>query len=254
MYVVVQTADDGGYGSIRPQSKGYGLNKRGLALCDKRTAALAGSIVSALALMALVFTSHTDSPVSEESISSGSITKVNPQTGQVETQKADPGIFMQVWWNTSADFDKLKFWANSGVFDPAKVTSDKLRKRIGDPQISTFTPVINFPTASTIQATVGPSLPDQGSGVFGTIICMWKGRLEVKNAGEYNLTLSSSANGAIFTMGSGINMIVNDLDGFLGEELFVQRTDNFEAGISLLNMIMEIIYSFISTNCQTTCR
>ena len=231
MYVVVQTTDEGGYGSIRPQTSGYGLNKRGILLCDKRTAALAGSIVSALALMALVFTSPSGGPVSEEAISSGSITKVNPQTGQVETQKADPGIFMQVWWNTSADFDKLKFWANSAIFDPEKQTSDRLNKRIGPPQVSTFTPVINFPSAATLQVAVGPSLPDQGSGVFGTIICMWKGRLEVKNSGVYNLTLSSSANGAIFTMGSGINMIVNDRDGFLGEELFVQRTDNFEAGM-----------------------
>jgi hypothetical protein len=76
------------------------------------------------------------------------------------------------------------------------------------------------------------SLGEQGSGVFGTIICVWKGRLEVRNSGVYNLTLSSSANGAIFTMGSGINMIVNDLDGFLGEELFVQRSDNLEAGMA----------------------
>ena len=160
MYVVVQTSDEGGYGSIRPQSSGYGLSKRGIPFCDKRTSALVGSIVSGLALMALVFTSQSG-PVSEETISSGSISKVNPQTGQVETQKADPGIFMQVWWNTSADFDKLKFWANSAVFDPAKQTSEKMKKRIGDPQISTFTPVINYPSAAALQATVGPTLPDQ---------------------------------------------------------------------------------------------
>jgi len=213
--------------------------------------------------MALVLTSPTGGPVSDESISSGSITKVNPQTGQVETQKADPGIFMQVWWNTSADFDKLKFWANSAIFDPAKQTSDKLAKRIGPPEVSTFTPVINFPSAATLQATVGPTLPDQGSGVFGTIICMWKGRLEVKNSGVYNLTLSSSANGAIFTMGSGINMIVNDRDGFLGEELFVQRTDNFEAGFHKFVLIWKapdnrvdshiaLMYSGPDTNNQPT--
>jgi hypothetical protein len=236
MYSPVPVVIGDGYGSVCAVKNR--VRKNGLS--GKGKAALAGAIVAALGLVALVINSNSAvEPVSQESISSGVIKKVNPETGKVEIKIADPGIFMQVWWNTSAGFDKLKWWANSGLFDGNRQPSGKIRTLLGDPQVSTFTPVINIPDPETLQATIGSlaPLPAPGSDLFETVICVWKGRLEIVTPGEYNLTLKSSPKGAIFTMGSGINMIVNDVDGFYGVEKFLQRTHNFEAGFHKFALI-----------------
>lgn len=237
MYSPVPVVIGEGYGSVRPVN---GRARKYTSLPGKSKAALAAAMIAVLGLIALIISSNSQTEaVSDESISSGVIKKVNPETGKVEIKLADPGIFMQVWWNTSAGFDQLKWWANSGIFDGNRQPASKVRSLLGDPHISTFTPVINLPDAATLQSTVGSELPlpPPGSDLFDTVICVWKGRLEITNPGEYNLTLKSSPKGAIFTMGSGINMIVNDVDGFYGVEKFLQRTHNFDAGFHKFALI-----------------
>ena len=254
MYSPVQIDVGDGYGSVRPVKVGYGRTKSDAFFSDKRKMALAGSVVAGLCLLALILSSKDSSKSAlGESISSGEIKKVDPKTGAIEISKADPGIYMQVWWNTSAGFDKLKWWANSGYFDGSRQPASKVRALLGDPDVATFTPVINVPDAATLQVTVGrdTSFPSPGSDLFETVICVWRGRLEIVNPGEYNVTLRSSPKGAIFTMGSGINMIVNDVDGFFGEEKFLQRTKNFEPGFHKFVLVWKAPASSADTHICT---
>lgn len=212
MWISVPVPDNGpdpgdGYGSVRPSM----ARKSGLRSHKyQRTAGFVGLTFAVIALLALTYDSSNEA-IAEESV----VTSIKPE----------PGVYMQVWWDTSVDFERLKFWATSAIFDDTRTPWEQLKELIGDPVVSTFAPVVNFPDAGTIQAFIG----DQKPSDFSTVICVWRGRIKIDEAGVYNVSLSSSANGAILSM-TGADMIVNDIHSLMGEQPAVQRTTNLPAG------------------------
>lgn len=122
--------------------------------------------------------------------------KYNPVTGMLVTKYADPGFYTRAWWGKDVPFDVL-----AGSWDEAK-------KALGDSKATTFVTALNFPEEWTLESMFDPPFPSKFDPDFGTLVCLWKGRFEIIQTGNYNFTLKSNANGAFMNI-SGTMVLMN---------------------------------------------